>query len=168
MFREWREVTKAIIKKKKAPKFRYALTKRYVQWAEKKFKYEPLLFERFNEGKGIIFLRNLFLKEEGHLEPSFGETVVKMAAKLKVDDKSDNSDEKECMKILIMPVATIGSGKTTLARMLMKFFPNAAHVQNDNITGKNTRRKFEEAIIDQFYNCDIVIAGDVYFNSRSK
>src|SRR5207253_1644363 len=61
MYREWREVTKAILAKKK-PRMNYSLTKHYVDWVKEKYKSEPELFKDYNKGQGIIRVRELFLE----------------------------------------------------------------------------------------------------------
>jgi tRNA splicing ligase len=43
--------------------------------------------------------------------------------------------------------------------MLTHFFPDMAHVQNDNITGKRAAFTFEKTIMDHYKEFDIVYAG---------
>ncbi len=63
MFREWREVTRAIIRQSAGTwRPRYELTRKYIAWATELFEREPILFSSFNAGKGIINIRNMFLR----------------------------------------------------------------------------------------------------------
>ena len=60
-------------------------------------------------------------------------------------------------KILILPIACIGAGKTTLARILKNLYPNVEHIQSDNILAKR-RGAFEREVMAAFDNNDVVIA----------
>lgn len=109
MFREWREVTQVIISKRKLRRPRYALTDKYVTWAQRKYHMEPVLFRHFGEKKGIINLRNLFLRE-AQLD-SAGEAIVQMTSEL---NKMALKTETEAItptlgsgKVLILPVAVV-------------------------------------------------------------
>lgn len=63
MFREWREVTRSIIRGTAGTwKPRYELTRKYIAWTTELFQKSPILFSSFNEGKGIINIRNMFLR----------------------------------------------------------------------------------------------------------
>ncbi|RIA98264.1 tRNA ligase kinase domain-containing protein [Glomus cerebriforme] len=60
-------------------------------------------------------------------------------------------------KTLLVPIATIGCGKTTLALALAKLF-SFGHIQNDDIVGKRRRKKFYNNINVELENRDVVIA----------
>ncbi|KAJ3054215.1 hypothetical protein HK097_002384 [Rhizophlyctis rosea] len=60
-------------------------------------------------------------------------------------------------KLLILPIACIGAGKTTLARILKNLYPNVEHIQSDNILAKR-RGAFEREVMSAFENYDVVIA----------
>ncbi|CAG8781355.1 18773_t:CDS:2, partial [Dentiscutata erythropus] len=139
MYREWREVTKALLNKRE-PKFTYSTSKHYISWVKEKIRKEPDLFKGYQHNHGIIHVRDLFLDH------------------LNKEGMSQNIPETERFrKTLLVPVATIGCGKTTIALTLASLF-NFGHIQNDNITGKNVRLEFHNNIIREFENKDVVIA----------
>ncbi|KAI9503194.1 RNA ligase-domain-containing protein, partial [Coemansia spiralis] len=141
MFREWREVTNRIISDKPY-KTTYPLTKQYVSWVKKEIASHPEDFENFGNQKGIIGARKRFLYY--YQMHGGSETDV-------FDQASGNK------KTLIVPIATIGCGKTTVALVLAKLF-GFGHVQNDNITAKNPRVAFHKTILNQFDDHSFVIA----------
>ncbi|KAJ3018090.1 hypothetical protein HKX48_003166 [Thoreauomyces humboldtii] len=54
-------------------------------------------------------------------------------------------------KTLIIPVATIGAGKTLLGRLLVHVFPSmVGHIQNDDIQAKKAAPQFEDRIMKSF------------------
>ncbi|KAJ2358327.1 trna ligase [Coemansia sp. RSA 2618] len=61
-------------------------------------------------------------------------------------------------RVLLMPVASIGCGKTTVALALSRLF-GFGHIQNDNINvKKNARGIFHKKILEEFENHNFVIA----------
>lgn len=63
MYREWREVTKQLIANKPVTlKLRFAETERYIEFVRTKLSEDPELFELFNQNKGIIRIRDMFLQ----------------------------------------------------------------------------------------------------------
>ncbi|CAG8730105.1 12657_t:CDS:2, partial [Cetraspora pellucida] len=140
MYREWREITKALLNKKE-PRFTYPTSKYYISWAKEKIRTEPDLFEGYQHNHGIIHVRNLFLE---HLNKEGMSQYIPERCEL-------------FKKTLLVPVATIGCGKTTIALALASLF-KFGHVQNDNITAKNTRSEFHNSILKEFDNKNVVIA----------
>src|SRR6266496_580479 len=61
MYREWREITKAILNKRK-PRATYALSQQYLTWVTEKIKTHPKLFEGFKQNQGIFLVREMFLE----------------------------------------------------------------------------------------------------------
>nr|CAG8540912.1 4063_t:CDS:2 [Entrophospora candida] len=118
MYREWREVTKTILNKKK-PKSKYALTQKYINWVTEKLRTEPGLFEGYKMNHGIIKIREMFLNDQ----KMPGETLIST----KVD--------KEFKKTLIITIASIGCGKTSLSLALSKLF-GFEHTQKDDMTSR--------------------------------
>ncbi|KAI8911065.1 RNA ligase-domain-containing protein [Gorgonomyces haynaldii] len=154
MFREWRELTKAIISQRTVQRTRYKLSEKYLEWANKKYHFERQLFQHINQGKGIILLRKLFLQAVNLDPQADGATLVKMQGDLNLDYVPESGHDK----MLIIPVATIGSGKTTLARSLSLLYPEMGHIQNDNMTGKRVAHSFIQAIVQAFETKSIVFA----------
>ena len=62
-------------------------------------------------------------------------------------------------KILIFPVSIIGSGKTTLAKILSCACPlSFCHIQSDNMPRKFTAKHFLNHVIDAFDHHQVVFA----------
>ncbi|KAJ2066377.1 tRNA ligase [Coemansia sp. RSA 922] len=142
MFREWREVTKRILAGSPY-RMTYGLTKYYVAWVKQQLKENPSEFELFNKQKGIIRARKRFLDNYKQHGGSEAEVYEQMSGQ---------------KKTLIMPVATIGCGKTTISLALGELF-GVGHVQNDDITvKKNPRQVFHNMLLKQFDDHDFVIA----------
>jgi tRNA ligase len=153
MFREWREVTRVLLNGKRKPRCRFKLTERYVKWCTAQIRQHPHLFKEFNQNKGIIYIRNRFLVDELGMGEFSGIDLKDFC------DRTDLDPNFGAEKCLIIPVATIGVGKTTLARTLTNLYPDLiAHIQNDNIAQKRAAEAFEQAIMDSFRTHDIVIA----------
>ncbi|XJO74467.1 hypothetical protein BDV3_005284 [Batrachochytrium dendrobatidis] len=174
MFREWREATMAILHGR-ADRFtpRHALTGNYMAWVVNKRKEKPHLFAKYTQMKGIIYTRNLFLREQG-LKSICGSEILKLANESYVQTEhasllpstgtngstsiSLNGIDSANQKILLVPIATVGIGKTTLARALANMFP-IEHVQSDDIKSKKgTASLFLAKVINSFKTKDIVFA----------
>ncbi|KAI9004108.1 RNA ligase-domain-containing protein [Gaertneriomyces semiglobifer] len=167
MFREWREVTNRVRSGKDSTfKPRFQLTKQYIAWVKTKLRTRPELFRDYGNQKGIIAVRNLFL-QEAHID-GIGEHIVREARKTTEDTpRQAGAFGKE--KVLIIPIAIIGAGKTLLARILTFLYPaKFGHIQNDNINGKRPAPRFAQEIISQFDSKDFVIAdkNNHYFQHR--
>jgi tRNA ligase len=160
MFREWRELTLTIINGKKPKRFRFELSRKYVSWCQAKFRQQPHLLKDFNKKKGIIAVRNLFLHEVEGLENFVGPEVMQLCAEAEISpDQNTSRSSLGKEKTLVIPIATIGSGKTTLARCLTILYPKVfGHIQNDNIQSKKGPALFEQKIMEEFLNYDIVVA----------
>jgi len=124
-------------------KYKYVDTYGYVEWIKEKFQTNKELFAKFHEKKGIIKLRNLYLEETngGKYVQKIQEPVTKENAKYK----------------LILPVSIIGSGKTTVGRML-KILYDIGHIQSDNIQKKKPAPEFIENVCKAFDTKTIVMA----------
>lgn len=140
LYRQWRECTKAIISGK-VPKIRkhQAITKEYLTYAKKRLAVDSNLGKLYNQNHGIIALRNEFL-EFKHMA---GSDAAKFEELYGDGGKTDVTQD-----VILVPVATIGCGKTTIAVALSKLF-NYGHVQNDNITGTKRPPRFTKAVLDQ-------------------
>lgn len=126
MYRQWREVTKAVINGK-PPRFKKhkQITEEYLEYARRQLAKDPKLGKSFNANHGIIAMRDGFLRERG-LQ---GSDIIRQE---QLDNVTNN--------VVLVPVASIGCGKTTIAVALTKLF-GWGHIQNDNITGKGARPK---------------------------
>ena len=131
MYRQWRECTKAIISGK-PPKYKKhkKITEEYLLYARRQFAQNPGLGQEYNKNHGIIGMRDGFLTERG----------LKGSDIIRQEEQEDESSESVSRNVLLLPIASIGCGKTTVALALTKLF-DWGHVQNDNITGKANRPK---------------------------
>ncbi|KAJ1845934.1 trna ligase, partial [Coemansia sp. RSA 2708] len=145
MFREWREVTLRIISKK--PYWTtYSMTKHYASWAKQQLRNNPESFAKCSKKKGTIGLRKQFLefyKQHGGNEEDMYEQISQICGETKV---------------LLLPVGSIGCGKTTASLALSKLF-GFAHVQGDDMAAvKNARGAFQQAVLEGFDGHKFVVA----------
>ncbi|KAK5137340.1 hypothetical protein LTR08_008917 [Meristemomyces frigidus] len=137
MYRQWRECTKAVISGRE-PKYKKhkKVTEAYINFARKQLHGHPDLAKAYQANHGIIKMRDDFLASCG-LE---GSDIIRQEAE-DGEVTNDNVDRD----VVIVPAATIGCGKTTIALSLRSLF-GWGHVQNDNITvQKGKPRAFANA-----------------------
>lgn len=125
MYRQWRECTKAIIGDRQ-PKFKKhkKITEEYVDFARRQLHGRPDLAQAYNANHGIIQMRNDFLNSRGLK----GSDIIRQE-----QEGGDVANEDVTGDVVLVPVATLGCGKTTVALALCKLF-GWGHIQNDNIT----------------------------------
>ena len=125
----------------------------YLFWVLEEIKRDPSQFEDYNNGKGIIAVRQRFLdwskSEEG---------------KLKQQEESDRNSSiilrppRSFEKTIIVPIGIPGCGKTSVAVALKTLF-NFAHVQSDDIfNAKKITPKFVERVNEAKKVHNVVIA----------
>ena len=130
MYRQWREATKAVISGK-PPRYKKHknITEQYLLYARRQLAKNPNLGKQFNQNHGIIAMREGFLKEKG----------LKGSDIIRSEEQDDSTGTAGATNnVVLVPIATIGCGKTTVALALVKLF-GWGHIQNDNITGKGNR-----------------------------
>ena len=134
MYRQWREATKAVMSGK-PPRFKKhkEITEQYLQYARRQLAKDPSIAKSYKMNHGIIAMRNGFLNEIGRK----GSDITRQDEQ---EASGDNSSGAVTRDLILLPVASIGCGKTTVALALTKLF-GWGHVQNDNITGKQNRPK---------------------------
>ena len=140
MYRQWRECTKALIGGR-TPKYKkhQKITGEYLQFAKRRLASDRNLAKLYNQNHGIIALRNEFL--------AFKNLKGSDAAML--EDLYPSDVKTEVTKdVILVPIATIGCGKTTVALALTSLF-GWGHIQNDNITGARRPPRFTKALLDQ-------------------
>ncbi|KAH7385840.1 RNA ligase-domain-containing protein [Pyrenochaeta sp. MPI-SDFR-AT-0127] len=150
MYRQWRECTKALIGGK-PPRYKKheAITKEYLDFARRKFVQNPGLAKAYNLNHGIIKLRDEFLESRG----TTGADIIRQELENGAVE-SKNADRN----IVLVPIATIGCGKTTLALALVKLF-GWGHYQNDNVKAKKGRGQiFADTISSLLVTNPVVIA----------
>ncbi|KAF9292402.1 hypothetical protein BGZ68_006348 [Mortierella alpina] len=182
MYREWREITKHILsvinKAKKTPskplstdskqasvkaatmvpeeklnlRMRYPLTKPYVEFVKELLKTQPELFAGYNKNQGIIAVRDMFLKAWE------SKSTVDQASSLKLPEVALKSSN-DYQRTVIIPIATIGCGKTTVSVALSKLF-GWAHVSSDDFHHfrKSAGQRFLKEIVNQLKTNTVVIA----------
>ena len=131
MYRQWRECTKAVIGGK-APKYRkhQKITEEYLLYARRQLAKDAKLGKAYMNNHGIIAMRDNFLKERGLK----GSDIIRQ----EMEEEGSAASQDVSHNVVLVPVASIGCGKTTVAVALTKLF-DWGHVQNDNITGKSGR-----------------------------
>lgn len=150
MYRQWREVTKAILAGKE-PKYRkhVNITTEYLGYAKKQFAENPKLKAQYKENHGIIALRDGFLRERGLK----GSEIIAMEK-----ENGDGATMSVTNDIVLVTVASIGCGKTTVAVSLTKLF-GWGHFQNDNIQGtKNRPKRFAQGVVRALSKYPVVIS----------
>lgn len=150
MYRQWREATKAIIAGR-APRFKRhkKITEEYLLYAKRQLARTPGLGKSYNANHGIIHMRDGFLKERG----------LKGSDIIRQEYGGEGSQAKDIVNnVILVPIASIGCGKTTLAVALRKLF-NWGHFQNDNITTQKNRPKiFATQVTNSLAEWPVVIA----------
>lgn len=149
LYRQWRECTKALIAGN-TPKIRkhHAITQEYLAYAKKRLAADPNLGKLYNQNHGIIGLRNDFL--------AFKNIAGSDAAKIE-EMSGDGGKSAVERDVILVPIATIGCGKTTVAVALTKLF-GFGHVQNDNISGKARPPRFTRMVLEQLKDHKAVTA----------
>lgn len=127
MYRQWRECTKAIISGRQ-PKYKKhkKITEEYLSFARRQLHGNPTLAKDYNANHGIIKMRDDFLASRGLK----GSDIIRQE-----EQEGEGSNEAVSKDVVLVPVATIGCGKTTVALALCRLF-DWGHVQNDNISVK--------------------------------
>ena len=127
MYRQWRECTKALISGRQ-PKYKKhkKITEEYLLFARKQLHGNPGMAKAYQFNHGIIKMRDDFLASRGLK----GSDIIRQE-----EQEGEVSNDAVTKDVVLVPVATIGCGKTTVALALCKLF-NWGHVQNDNITVK--------------------------------
>lgn len=127
MYRQWRECTKAVIAGREAKyKHHKKITEEYLQFARRQLHGNPALAKAYNQNHGIIKMRDDFLAQRG----TTGAEIIRQEAA-----EGEVSNDAVVDNVVLVPIATIGCGKTTVALGLCKLF-GWGHIQNDNITVK--------------------------------
>lgn len=178
MYRDWHELTKALLSKgstalsaKKLPKAKMKRpeTQLYVKWVVEEIRRDRGLFGEYTKGKGIIETRERFLR---WMETDDGKEMLDKVKKGKF--VSAGNVEKSFGKTIILSVAvpgcdmlvalsscfssyTISTGKTSVAVALAHLF-KFAHTQSDNVHARKAAPKFLKNVTSRLNKNDVVIA----------
>ena len=151
MYRQWREATKAVISGK-WPRFKKhkEITEQYLQYARRQVAKDPSIVKAYKQNHGIIAMRNGFLAEVGRK----GSEITRQEEE---EASGESSSDAVTRDLILLPVASIGCGKTTVAIALTELF-GWGHVQNDNIMGKNRPKQFCNLITTALADHPVMIA----------
>ncbi|KAK4035126.1 fungal tRNA ligase phosphodiesterase domain-containing protein [Parachaetomium inaequale] len=146
MFRQWREATKALISGKQFKLRKHVkITEEYLLYARQRLAADRTLGKAYQQNHGIIKLRNDFLAHK-NLRGSDAANLEDLGGAPTVT-----------RDVILVPIATIGCGKTTIGLALTSLF-GWGHIQNDNITGPKRPPRFTKALLDQLDEYPAVFA----------
>ncbi|KAK5123070.1 hypothetical protein LTR85_003266 [Meristemomyces frigidus] len=125
MYRQWRECAKAVISGRQ-PKYKKhkKITEQYIEFARKQLHGNSDLAKAYQANHGIIKMRDDFLASRGLK----GSDIIRQE-----EEEGEGAPDGVSKDVILVPAATIGCGKTTVALALCSLF-GWGHVQNDNIT----------------------------------
>ncbi|KAK4996633.1 tRNA ligase [Elasticomyces elasticus] len=149
MYRQWRECTKAVIGDKQ-PKYKKhkKITEEYLLFARKMLHQNKDLAKQYINNHGIIKLRDDFLASRGLK----GSDIIRQEI-----EGGEVANDAVTKDVVLVPIATIGCGKTTVAIALAKLF-DWGHIQNDNIQGKQRPPRFATAVCNALSQHMVTIA----------
>ncbi|RCK66036.1 tRNA ligase [Candida viswanathii] len=155
LYRQFRECTRELISGKTIAGIRIKknreITKKYLEFVQDLFAKEPSLKEDFENGHGIIKIRQLFLQ---NLNETNGMNLLSIDEQLAQQLSSVKLDP--VYKYILVPIATIGCGKTTVFNTLASLFPEWVHIQNDNIS-KNAKLKIVDLTLKALDQAPVVL-----------
>ncbi|KAI1275292.1 RNA ligase-domain-containing protein [Xylaria sp. FL0933] len=148
LYRQWRECTKLLIAGK-PPKYKKhaKITEEYLLYARHRLAKDPELSKLYNQNHGIISLRDEFLAHKN----------LKGSDAANIENTVGNGTESVSGDVVLVPIATIGCGKTTVGVALNHLFGWGV-VQNDNIQGKGRPARMVQAIMSLLMESPVVIA----------
>lgn len=150
MYRQWRECTKALIGGR-PPKYKKhrKITEEYLLYVRKRLQADPRLGKQYMQNHGIIALRDDFLKYK-HMDGADAANLESLDGGVaKTEVVGD---------VVLVPIATIGCGKTTVALALAHLF-GWGHVQNDDLAGKAKKPpRLLKACLEELKEKPVVLA----------
>ncbi|KAI0485312.1 tRNA ligase [Xylariaceae sp. FL0804] len=148
MYRQWRECTKSLIAGK-PPRFKKhaKITEEYLMYARKRLAADPQLGQLYNHNHGIIALRDDFLASKN----------LRGSDAANFENEEGNGSESVSGDVVLVPIATIGCGKTTVGVALTHLF-GWGIIQNDNIQGKNRPQRMVQNVMSLLMQHPAVIA----------
>ncbi|KAI1804929.1 tRNA ligase [Daldinia bambusicola] len=149
LYRQWRECTKALISGK-PPKFKkhVKITQEYLGYARQRLAADPKMAKAYNQNHGIIALRDDFLAFK-HMKGSEAANIE--------NEAEGNELASVSRDVVLVPIATIGCGKTTVGIALTHLF-GWGIIQNDNIQGKQRPVKMVQSVLALLNEHPVVIA----------
>ncbi|WEJ96300.1 tRNA ligase [Yamadazyma tenuis] len=150
LYRNFREVTKSYLNGKpynellkRYGKEKYILSK-YISFITEYFDKNPDKRDLYLQNYGIIEVRNLFLQ-------SLGLNEISGMNLLAINEELSRTMEfsQVINKYVLIPIATVGCGKTTVAAALVDLF-GWGHIQNDNIANKSKNSLVKQCLRSLF------------------
>ncbi|KAF9972934.1 hypothetical protein BGZ73_003878 [Actinomortierella ambigua] len=141
-------------------RMRYPLTRGYVQFVTRLMTEKPELFAGYNKNQGIIAIRDMFLQ---YWETLTQEKQDKIQGNVATSSSAENEAASAAGggfdRTLIIPIATIGCGKTTTSVALAELL-GWAHVSSDDFNhfSRNAGQRFMKEVVHQLCTNDVVIA----------
>lgn len=155
MYRQWRELTKAHLSGKSRVdmmiKKNVYYTNKYLDFVIPLSEKDPALKDRYQRNHGIIELRQKFLNHVG----ISGSKIVELEQELAQKDI-----QNAVPNYILVPVATIGCGKTTISVALNHLFPSWRHVQNDEIKRSPKPINFASSCMEWLRQTSNVVIAD--------
>lgn len=161
MYRQWREVTKEYLSHGKRSEIKFSkhkfITNKYLDFVIPLLNNNPRIAEDYNKGFGIIELRNKFLQSYGKSGPEI--LNQELLEELEVINSLNTLTIDDSTKFVIVPVATIGCGKTTTSQTLVNIYKDTWElVTNDDIpNGKNAKIIFIKKGLEALKEKKVVI-----------
>ncbi|KAF9155238.1 hypothetical protein BG015_010542 [Linnemannia schmuckeri] len=137
-------------------RMRYPLTKHYVEFVKNLIKTQPALFAGYNKNQGIIAIRDMFLK---YWESKTAQEQDKLITGAVSGSASSASTQDDFQRTVIIPIATIGCGKTTVSVALSRLF-GWGHISSDDFHHyrKTAGQQFMKAVVRTLKDHTVVIA----------
>lgn len=137
-------------------RMRYPLTKHYVDFVKNLINSQPDLFAGYCKNQGIIAIRDMFLK---HWNSKTEQEQEKLITRAISGSAPNASTQDDFQRTVIIPIATIGCGKTTVSVALSKLF-GWGHVSSDDFHHyrKTAGQNFMKAIVKTLKDHTVVIA----------
>ncbi|CCU75226.1 t-RNA ligase [Blumeria hordei DH14] len=148
IYRQWREYTKAMIKSQFFPRNNDIMTHEYLEFAQKKLLQNPELGKAYLNNHGVIRFREEFVRKNNISDFSILKRSL-IVRKLSLKDVVDN--------IILVPISTIGCGKTTVS-LSLSFLFGWGCVRNNTIEGRNRPYKFAEKVLEELTKKPVVFA----------
>ena len=148
IYHQWCEYTKAMIKSQYVPRNNDMMTHEYLEFAKKKLLQDPELGRAYLNNHGVIRFREEFVREK----KISGFSILKrslVVRKLLLKDVVDN--------IILVPISTIGCGKTTVS-LSLSFLFGWGCVGNNTIEARNRPYKFAEKVLEELTKKPVVFA----------
>ncbi|GMG52723.1 unnamed protein product [Ambrosiozyma monospora] len=162
LYRDFRETTKKYlasgVDQVKFPARHKIACMDYLKFVAPLFENNDQLKKDYLDNKNIVEMRKRYMNAKGKT----GLQLVQEEQSMTLNELKDEVYEsrfggKRHNKYAIVPVATIGCGKTTIALILQKLYPDlVGHIQNDNLSNP-VKDKLEKGALELFIDKQIVV-----------